>query len=45
MQPGLRVNVAKVIRILSKRAKPTFGETLEEKARQRRNRGAMAMSS
>ncbi len=33
-QPGLRVNVAKVMRILSKRAKPTFGETLEEKARQ-----------
>ena len=34
MQPGLRVNVAKVVRILSKKAKPTFGETLEEKARQ-----------
>ncbi len=34
MQPGLRVNVAKVIRILGKKAKPTFGDTLEEKARQ-----------
>ena len=34
MQPGLSVNMAKVIRILCKRAKPTFGETLEEKARQ-----------
>ena len=34
MQPGLRVNMAKVIRIISKKAKPTFSETLEEKARQ-----------
>ena len=34
MQPRIRVNVAKVKRILSKKAKPTFGDTLEEKARQ-----------
>ena len=34
MQPGLRVNIAKVIRILCKKTKPTFCETLEQKARQ-----------